>query len=116
MKQRSDNELIERAFGKIALLEERVDQLIAEREHDAQQLRFLEAQMKRAGQMPEMLNERDAAKLLGVSLRTLQYWRAEGRITFTQCPMRGGVRYSREDLQGFVLRHGCRKRSVLKAA
>ena len=44
-----------------------------------------------------LLNERDAGKFLGVSMRTMQYWRTIGRG-----PQWTRIRYERGDLMRFI--------------
>jgi len=50
-----------------------------------------------------LLNERDAAKLLGVSPRTLWALRKAGRIPFVAISERC-IRYSRSDLAAWIAR------------
>ena len=47
----------------------------------------------------EMLTEKEAAKLLGFSYRTLQKWRGRGEgPLFLKITARGAIRYRRADL------------------
>jgi excisionase family DNA binding protein len=55
-----------------------------------------------------LLDYEQAAKLLGVAVRTLQRWVREGRIDYIRLPQRGawsGVRFSRDRLMLWIERH-----------
>jgi excisionase family DNA binding protein len=50
---------------------------------------------------PELLNRREAAQYLGVSVRTLDNWRADARyLSYTKYANQ--VKYKREDLDAFI--------------
>lgn len=53
-----------------------------------------------------LLREADAARLLGVSTRTLQFWRANGTgpVYRKFGPGRAAVRYAADDLEDFIER------------
>jgi excisionase family DNA binding protein len=121
MKSLSDSEIIERAFGKIAILQETVETLRAQveelreaREHDAQRIQFLTAKVERVGQLPELLTYKQAAAAFSISVRTLKEWRAAGDLPVIE---RGRiVRFRRADLESYL--QGCEsaKKSARRAA
>ena len=53
-------------------------------------------------QEPLLVNQRDAAKLLSISERTLFSLRVSGRIKAVRIGINGGWRYSIEELQRFI--------------
>ena len=52
--------------------------------------------------MDRLLNEREAAAALGVSVKTLQRWRCEGRGPSFRRMSARCVRYAERDLQGYI--------------
>jgi hypothetical protein len=111
MAKRDDNEIIERAFGKIAILADKVEALLAEvaqlregREHDMQRIQFLSAQVERVGQLPEVLTAKEAAKALGISDKTLWNYKQAGLIEFIDHPG-SRVTYLREHIERFLQRY-----------
>lgn len=54
--------------------------------------------------MTNLLNEKEAAKILGVSVPTLRRWRLMNNTgpTYRKLNANGSVRYAVEDLQRFV--------------
>lgn len=52
--------------------------------------------------LPQALNERAAARYLGVSVLTLQSWRAHGEGP-VYCKLGRAVRYRVEDLEGYLV-------------
>ena len=69
----------------------------------------LPQQRQRTSSEPLMLTEKEAARVLGFSYRTLQKWRGIGAgPLFVKATSRGAVRYRRSDLLDWVnrrLRH-----------
>jgi excisionase family DNA binding protein len=51
----------------------------------------------------EWLDNKEAAALLKVSMRTMQSWRDEGLIGFSQ--IGGKIYYNREDIDRMLLKH-----------
>jgi len=49
-----------------------------------------------------MLRPGDAAKLLGVTTRTLANWTDQGRLNAIRLPGRGGRRYRRADIEALI--------------
>ena len=50
-----------------------------------------------------IFNNKTLSEYIGVSTRTLQHWRDEGRISFTQ--IRDVILYDEEDVQDFMKKH-----------
>lgn len=48
-------------------------------------------------------NNKTLSEHLGISTRTLQHWRDEGRISFTQ--IKDVILYSEEDIESFMKKH-----------
>lgn len=58
--------------------------------------------MKPEPNQPILLTEKEAAKILGFSIRTLQKWRVSGNgPKYIRCSARA-IRYRRRDLDAFI--------------
>jgi len=64
---------------------------------------------KTNNQSPVWLNTKQAAQILGVSTRTLQTYRDQGSIPFSQFGRE--VRYKSEDLQDYLMAHYVKSRN-----
>ena len=54
--------------------------------------------------------EKEAAEILGVSIKTLQAWRFQGKTELPYCKIGRGVRYFGPDIRAFIDR--CRIEAV----
>jgi predicted DNA-binding transcriptional regulator AlpA len=64
---------------------------------------------------PRLVDERQAATILGMSVKTLQRWRWAGReVPFIK--LGGSVRYDLRDLQTYIDEHRCHSTSLARTA
>lgn len=62
----------------------------------------IEEIVKSARNAPEMLDEREAATVLGVAPGTLSVWRSTGRYNLPFVKVGARVRYRRSDLEAWL--------------
>ena len=51
---------------------------------------------------PQLFTERQAAEMLGVSIKTIQYWRYAGKVPYIK--VNGCVRFTQEDIDSIMNR------------
>lgn len=51
---------------------------------------------------PDLVTTREAARLLGVSSKTVERMAARGELGFYELPIRGGLRFSRSELVAWL--------------
>lgn len=68
-------------------------------------------QLIREEQVPLLLSEEEAAKVLGIARSTLRKWVCEKRITVVKA---GGNKFLSDDLQKFVKKNTIRRQTVQK--